>query len=367
MKKRRILFVFIFLAVSTLKAQTNGKHAFAPAHEYSGSIEKATQIIHEFLDKNNLPGFSVAAGVDGKIVWTEGFGWADVENRVRVTPLTKFRVGSVSKSLTGAAVMLLHENGKLDLDAPVQKYVPDFPEKRWPISTRQVAGHIAGIRHYRGLEFLSSKNFKTVAQGLDVFEDDTLLFQPGTKYSYSSYGWNLVSAVIEGASDEEFLAFMRENVFWPIGMIHTSADHVDSLIAYRTRFYARSGDGAVINAPFVDNSYKWAGGGFIANTADMVRFGMAFFQPGFLKQTSIDILWQSLKTDDGKPTNYGIGWRTNKDAEGRHWVGHSGGSVGGTAFLIVYPEQKVVVSILTNIGGARWGDLPQQLAAAFIR
>jgi len=194
-------------------------------------------------------------------VWADGAGFADVENRVPVTPLTEFRVGSVSKSLTSAALGLLVQEGKLDLDAPVQRYVPSFPEKRWPVTTRERAGHLAGIRHYRDDEFLSSKHYGSVEEGLAIFEDDTLLFRPGTEFHYSTCGWDLVGAVIEGASGERFLRYMREHVLEPLDVRHTVADEPDSLIPYRARPYDMRDDGTLVNAPWVDNSYKWAGGG----------------------------------------------------------------------------------------------------------
>lgn len=372
LKKRRIvriwfLLMLLILAVPQAGAQSRGgKYAFAPASPYGQAIARAEKQILAFMNRRNIPGLSVTVGVAGQTVWSEGFGFADLENRVPVTPLTKFRIGSVSKTLTSGALGLLVERGKLDLDAPVQKYVPDFPKKRWPITTRQVAGHLAGIRHYRNQEFLMARKFRSVSEALEIFKDDTLLFEPGTKYAYSSYGWNLISAVIEGASGDTYLHFMRANVFQPLGMIHTVADYTDSLIAYRTHFYTRTQGGVILNAPYVDNSYKWAGGGFLANTRDLVRFGFAHMQPGFLKKETLNLLETSMRMANGELTHYGMAWRSGKDSQGRRWVGHSGGSVGGTAFLIVFPAQGVVAAILANIGGAHFRDLPQQLAGLFM-
>lgn len=348
-------------------SQNDRPAAFAPTSPYQRAIDQAVALIQNFMVERNIPGLSAAAGVGGHIVWAEGFGYADLENRVPVTPLTKFRIGSVSKTLTSAALGLLYEQGKLDFDAPVQKYVPSFPQKRWEITVRQVAGHIAGIRHYRGDEFLLARRFASVEQSLEIFREDTLLFKPGERYSYSSYGWNLLSAVVEGASGQDFLPFMYENVFWPLGMLNTVADHTDSLISYRTRFYVKDQNNRLLNAPYVDNSYKWAGGGFLAPPRDLVIFGMACAKPGFLKKETIALLQTSMHTTDGKPTNYGIGWRIGTDEAGRRWVGHSGGSVGGTTFLIVYPESGVVVAIVANISSAGFGDLPQRLAALFMQ
>jgi CubicO group peptidase (beta-lactamase class C family) len=299
------------------------------------------------MERAGVPGVSITVGRDGRILWSEGLGWADLEQRVAVTPLTRFRVGSVSKSLTSAALGMLVEQGKVDLDQPVQRYVPSFPVKRWPITTRQLAGHIAGVRHYRGAEFALNRPFPTVADGLTIFADDSLLFEPGTAYRYSSYGYNLVSAVLEGASGTPFLEYMGTQVFRPAGMRQTVPDFVDSLIPFRARWYSGDQDG-VVNAMFVDNSYKWAGGGFLSTTEDLVRFGFAMLDDKFVSRETRELLWTSLTLRDGKTTGYGLGWGVGQDGAGRRRVMHSGGSMGGTAYLVIYPEQRLVVALLAN-------------------
>jgi CubicO group peptidase (beta-lactamase class C family) len=322
----------------------------APAPtRYAPAIEFARTLVQAMMEESGTPGMSVAVGIDGEIVWSEGFGFADVEDRAPVWEETKFRIGSVSKSMTAAAVGLLYEQGLLDLDAPVQRYVPSFPEKRWPITTRLVAGHLAGVRHYRDDEAETlSKRYNTVLEGLEIFQDDTLLFEPGTRYEYSSYGWNLISAVVEGASGESFLAYMQEHVFEPLGMHHTVADHTDSIIPHRTRFYERTEDGHVLNAPYVDNSYKWAGGGFLSTPEDLVRFGTAHLGDELLKRETIEMLWTSQRTNDGAETNYGIGWRVDRDGGRVSQAHHSGGSVGGRTFLLILPQERAVAAMVGN-------------------
>jgi CubicO group peptidase (beta-lactamase class C family) len=310
---------------------------------------------------------SVAVGLGGEIVWAEGFGWADVENQVPVREESKFRIGSVSKPLTAEAVGLLAEQGLLDLDSPVQRYVPTFPEKRWPITTRQVAGHLAGIRHYDGDEFLLAERYETVLDGLEIFQDDTLLFEPGERFSYSSYGWNLISAVIEGASGEDFLTYMRTHVFQPLGMRHTVEDDNYRIIPDRARFYHRSNDGRVYNAPYVDNSYKWAGGGFLSTPSDLVRFGFAHLGETLLTPEMIAELWLPQTTNDGESTGYGIGWATTLEEGEVIQAGHGGGSIGGTTGFQLWPGDGVVVAIVGNMSQAPTGGLIVSLiAGAFL-
>jgi CubicO group peptidase (beta-lactamase class C family) len=299
-----------------------------------------------------IPGLSIAVGRNGTVIWSEGFGLADIEKGVPVTPLTRFRLGSVSKILTAGGIARLVEDGKLDLDAPVQRYVPAFPAKPWPITTRQLAGHIGGIRHY-AKDFAGplkhKPHYASVAQGLTIFANDPLLFEPGTKYAYSSYGWNLISAVIEGAGGEEFLAYMQRAVFEPLGVRSLTADHVDRIIPHRTSFYARSRDGGLQNAAYSDNSYKWAGGGFLGTAEDLVRFGSAHLQPGFFNQSTLDLLFTSQTLSSGKPTGVGIAWRIGVDANGRRILHHGGSLDGGRAMLMMFPESGIVVAMLANI------------------
>jgi CubicO group peptidase (beta-lactamase class C family) len=254
----------------------------------------------------------------------------------------------------------------MDLDLPIQEYLPDYPVKRWPVTTRQLGGHIAGVRHYRGQEMLSAVRYPTVESGLAIFSEDSLLFEPGTDYSYSSYGWNLLSAVMEEASGTEFLPFMRDEVFEPLGLRHTVPDHTDSIIPHRTRFYERGPDRAVVNAPYVDNSYKWAGGGFLSTPEDLVRFGQAHLQPGFLRSETLEVLMTPQLLRSGESTNYGIGWRTGTQEDGDRTLGHSGGSVGGTTLLLLVPGHDLVVAGVVNISGAA-GAIVNGVAEVFER
>lgn len=299
-------------------------------------------------------------------MWSEGFGYADIENKESVDPASHlFRIGSISKPITAAGLALLYEKGKVDLDVPIQTYVPSFPEKDYPISLRQLGGHLAGIRHYRGEEFLSDKKYNTVLEGLDIFKDDPLLHEPGSKYSYSSYGWNLISAAMETVSGEAFLPYIEKKVFEPLDMEHTHPEHADRPRKNTVKFYQLKDEQAVL-APYVDNSYKWAGGGFIGTAEDLIRFGQAHMSPGFLNRETWLTFTESQVDKQGKTINYGIGWRSGEDNKGRDWFGHSGGSVGGTSFLAIYPEQEVIVVTLINLSSARLNNLPFRIANQFL-
>jgi CubicO group peptidase (beta-lactamase class C family) len=326
---------------------------------YADAIAESRRQILDTMAALRIPGAQIAVIKDGELVWSEGFGLADVEQQVPVTPLTRFRIASISKSLTAVGLALLVQEGRVDLDQPVQRYVPYFPVKRWPITVRQVAGHVAGIRHYNPGEFEMMRRYASVRDGLSVFADDSLLFEPGTRYSYSSYGFNLISAVIEGASGEEFLPFMERRVFGPMGMTRTLPDYPDSIIPWRVRGYVHAmGTSPAQNAPYVDNSYKWAGGGFLSTAEDLARFGRNLLDGKLLRPETRDLLWTSQKLRDGKETGYGIGWGTTRDAAGRRRVGHTGGAMGGTSNLIIYPDQHLVLALTVNSDVTFIGILP---------
>ncbi len=348
-----------------MAAQETPPLALAPAPgAYAQAVDEARARVLDWMDEVGTPGLSVAVGRGGEVVWAEGFGFADLENRVPVWPATRFRVASISKSLTAGALGVLVEEGRLDLDAPVQRYVPSFPEKRWPITTRQLAGHVAGVRHYRGGEAESRNHYDNVLDALGIFAADSLLFEPGTAYSYSSYGWNLISAVIQDAAGEPFLDYMREVVFDPLGMEDTVAEHVDSLIYHRARFYRQDREDRILNAPYVDLSNKWAGGGFLSTASDLVRYGLAWLGDGFLAPETVTMFWTSQRTRDAEPTGYGIGWSI-LDREGEKVVYHTGGATGGSDVLTVFPERGVVVAILTNLESQRPTDLALAIADLF--
>jgi CubicO group peptidase (beta-lactamase class C family) len=324
------------------------------------------RLMEEIMIRTDVPGMSAAVGVDEEVVWTSAIGFADLEHRVPVHEETLFRIGSVSKPLTAAALALLVQEGMVDLDVPVQTYLPDYPERRWPITTREVAGHIAGIRHYRDDEFLSAKRYETVDAGLEIFKNDTLLFEPGERFSYSSYGWNLVSAVIEAAAGEPFLDVMQGEVFDRLGLEHTTADWTDQIIPNRTAFYERRRDGHVYNAPHVDNSYKWAGGGFLSTPSDLVRFAMAHRDSSFLAAGTLKELWTPLVLDSGDTTAYALGWSIGRDSRGRSIVSHGGGSIGGTTFLLYYPDENVAAALVSNARGPTTPQAAEALAAPYL-
>ena len=369
MLRRRFIaaaFAAVLLAAARVTPAQDGALHPLPGRPIvvQDAIDRSRALIGARQIEHRFPGIGAAVAVRGRIVWSEGFGWADLEQRVPVSALTRFRLGSVSKVFCAIAAAVLVERGSLDLDAPIQRYVPDFPVKRWPITARQLAGHQAGIRHYQDKDgaFIDLKadsrvydhplagapHFSSVRAGLAFFENDPLEFEPGTRSQYSSYGFNVLSAVVEGASKAPYLEAVSHLVTEPLGLLATGADHPFRIIPNRSRFYFTSKELGTLNAFFLDSSYKWAGGGFLSTPEDLVRFMSALLRPGFLSAATLDLIFTPQRLNNGDQTNVGLGWRIDSDAQGRRRFHHGGTIAGGGAIVLALPDEDVVVAILTN-------------------
>jgi serine beta-lactamase-like protein LACTB, mitochondrial len=326
------------------------------------AIEKA---VASFMSANSVPGLSAALVLEGEPRWSQGFGMADLENYSPATSSTLFRMGSISKPITATAVLQLWEGGKVDLDAPVQKYCPEFPQKDWPITTRELLGHLGGIRHYSpdgkgDVPEDSARHFSSMREALELFARDPLVAKPGTEFHYSTYGYTLAGCVFEGAASEKFTEYLRKNIFVPAGMEQTRDDDFFAVIPHRTRWYHRDKSGIVRNAGVLDSSYKIPGGGIISSADDMARFEVAILGDKLLRRSTRDLMWTSLKTAAGKQTGYGLGWGIT-DKFGVHILEHTGSQQGtSTAFAIV-PERNAGVVVLCNLDGVHVNQLAMQI------
>jgi serine beta-lactamase-like protein LACTB len=348
----------------------------APQPAWADPVERGRQLVRAALSEQNLPGLSVAVGVDGEIVWAEGFGWANLETRVPVRPDTKFRIGTASTALTSAAAGLLIEQGRLNLDNVIQSYVPQFPEKQWPVTLRQVMGHVAGVRNDGGDEGpLLGRHCETTIDGLDAFGDRDLLSEPGTKYRFSSYGWILVSAAIEAAAGEPLVPFMQKQIFEPLGMRDTVADSTaapatNQATAYFPRFAADPRYGLHLMRPIEYSCYAGASI-FVSTPSDLVRFGMAINSGTLLKPATVQLLQTSQRLTSGEETGYGLGWDLESvtlAGKQTRWVGHEGTSLGGpVASLMTFPTHGIVVAVTSNISYADTEELALKIAEAFAK
>lgn len=344
-----------------------------PGPQWDGAIEQGRQIARATLAEQNLPGLSVAVGVAGELVWTEGFGWANLEKKVPVSPDTRFRVGTISTALTSAAVGLLLEKDQLRLDEKIQTYVPEFVEKHWPATLRQVMGHVAGVRNDGGDEGpLFGEQCDRPVDALRHF-DSALRFEPGTQYRYSNFGWILASAVVEAAAGEPFLLFMHKQIFKPLGMDHTDADPTgepgpEVATSYFPRMAADPRYGPDLMRPINLSCYAGASV-FVSTPSDLVRFAIAMNNGKLLQPATVKTLQTSQRLPSGEETGYGLGWdfeTVTLAGELRRWVGHHGNVLGGmVASLMTFPELGLVIAITSNTSYADTESLALKIAEAF--
>jgi CubicO group peptidase (beta-lactamase class C family) len=333
--------------------------------DFSKKINQGQKITKSFFEKEKIPGMSISISKKGKLIWSEGFGFADLENRKKVKPSeSQFRIASISKTLTAVALASLVDDKKLNFDASLYDYVPDFPRKKYDFTIRQIGGHVAGIRHYKGNEFLLNRKM-TIVEGLDLFKNSALLFMPQTKFNYSTYGWNLLSVVIQNASQKDYFEYMRNNIFSPLKMHNTIVDQSNIKNSNRTKFYIKR-KGTVKEGPTVNNVFKAAGGGFLSTSEDLILFGNEFINSKIITENSLKELITPQKTSEGKKTNYGIGIAISKIKNDVIKYSHSGGGIGATSQLLIYPEKDMVITILTNLSGVKMRDYIKELETVFI-
>jgi CubicO group peptidase (beta-lactamase class C family) len=338
---------------------------------WTAAVDQGRQLVRAIIVEQNLPGVSVAVGVRGEIVWAEGFGWANLESRAPVAPDTRFRIGHVSKTLTSAAVGVLRERGRLHLDDEIQVYVPTFPRKQWPITVRQLMGHIAGVRHYRDTEWGDKPSVKCerALEGVQSFATEPLLFEPETQYRYSTYGWVLVSAAVEAAANEPFFSFMRTQVFEPLGMSGTAPDSATEPISNRVTSYYRQLERE--RTSNVDYSCFAGAGAFISTPSDLVRFGIALSGETFLQTATVRLLQTRQQLASGEDTDYGLGWMLDTvdlAGEPTRLAGHASRTIEGasTSFL-TFPDRGIVVAVMSNISFADMRSVALRIAQIFAK
>jgi CubicO group peptidase (beta-lactamase class C family) len=327
------------------------------------------------LLEQNLPGLSVAVAVDDDVVWAEGVGWADLEKRVPVAPETRFRIGTASIALTSAAVGLLLEQGRLKLDDEIQTYVPAFPRQPQPVTLRQLMGHRSGVRNDGGDEGpLFTVHCERPVDALEHFADRPLLFEPGTGFHFSSYGWIVVSAAVEAVAGEPVLDFMRRQVFEPLGMDDTIADSATTPVAdratpYFPRFAADPKYGQHLMRP-IDLSCYAGASVFVSTASDLARFGIAINRGRLLQPVTVQTLQTSQRLASGQETGYGLGWNLETVTlanQRARVVGHDGDVLGGrVASLMMFPERGLAVVVLSNISYADTFTVGSKIAAAFV-
>ena len=355
--RRQSLILAVALGLSVTGAVQARPGVLAPQ-----KIAAIRGLVTAAMTKYGAPGASFAVGLDGEVVWAEGFGYADLENRVRATADTAYRTASIGKAMTATAAMRLAQDGALDLNAPIQKYCPRFPVKPWPITARDLISHTSGIRHYGGpneeAELYNTRHYDNASDALDIFKDDPLKQQPGADYLYSTWGYVTLGCVLEGASHEAFRPFMKRMIFDPAGMAHTRDDDPRAIIPNRARGYVLEG-GVLKVSRAVDMSSKLAAGGWITTAPDLVRFMNASMAGALVSQATLNAMLTpySLPNHGGTIDGFGMGWAL-VDYHGAR-AGYYGGGTPQVSGLIFFdPKSRVAVSGVFNLEEIPGADRP---------
>jgi len=339
----------------------------APAAVVDASRAALRSALQAEFEAQGLVGLAVAVVRDGRVVDELHFGLADRDKTIPVDARTMFRWASISKPLTAIAAMQLVDAGKLDLDEDVRKWVPEFPEKPWRITSRQLLTHQGGIVHYTNGKVVRTQRqydvehpFNDVVLALDMFKESPLVAEPGTKHSYTTHGYMLLGAVVERAGEQRFAEQIRQRIAEPLGMTTLQPDYQWVDIPHRAVGYVRVG-ARVLPSTDTDVSWKLAGGGFVSTIGDLGRFAAGLVGDAWLSPAVREELWTRQTTAGGSVTGYGLGFGVSS-VSGKRRVAHSGAQEKTRTLLHAFPDEGLAVVLMTN---SEWAKLDACATAAW--
>lgn len=310
-------------------------------------LKKFEQFVSTHMAREKIPGLSIGY-IQDKLMWTRGYGYADVENKITANADSSYRLASVTKPMTATAILQLVDQGKIDLDAEVQTYVPYFPKKPFPITVRQLLGHMAGINAYVNPQLEQHfKDHKNTRESIAVFENFDLIAKPGSRFRYTSYGYNLLGAVIEGASGMSYGDYMTKHIWAPLGMRSTRLDSPYDMIPRRVRGYQLLNN-QIKHSEFIDISSRFSAGGTRSSVVDMLKFGDAINRGGLLSKASQQLIFDSMTTTNGELTQYSAGWIT-QPINGRFSISHDGVQPETSTYLFNFPSRHLTIAVATNL------------------
>lgn len=318
-----------------------------PSISFSQKYQKEA---NKLLDStfNNGPGCAALVSVDGKPEYTYCTGKANLELNVPVKIEHKFRIGSLTKQFTAIGIMILVEQGKLDLQDSIQQYLPDFPVKEYTVTIEHLLTHTSGIKSYTSPEIMDD-NFMRLYHHPDSlvqsFAQFPLAFQPGSQFSYNNSGYLLLGLIIEKVSGKSYASFMKEELFDKAGMKNTRTDSNTEIIENRIPGY----DPAVepVNAQYIDMSIPFGAGTIISTVSDLNLWYKALFDYKIVKKETLEKAHTSYILTSGEATGYGYGWGV-KMIEGQKVINHDGGIPGFLSSGFYFTEQKLLTVVLSN-------------------
>ncbi len=363
----------ILICTMSLAACASGQDISTTEPSWQDKIEERAKTE---LTREGLPSLQIAIGLRGEIIYDNAFGFADIESRKRALGNTQYRIASISKWLTGTATFKLVDAGRLDIDAPIQTYCPEYPEKDYTITTRHLLSHTSGIRHYADygamraaagspeqkdrVEAWIAKNeradatrYTDTTAPLEVFKDDPLQFKPGSNFQYSSFGYRVLGCVISGASDASYRETLARDLFRPLGMTQTEPEDSNDIPDTRASLYAIDENKQRAKVGMRDISANLPAGGHLSTAGDLIRFTTAFSRGEVLSEDSIAIMTSQPTTPSGEEANTGYGHGVDFMGDFPGSIGHGGRQEGTTTLLLYLPDYDVSIAVLTNVSGWR--------------
>ncbi|HJQ70934.1 MAG TPA: serine hydrolase [Blastocatellia bacterium] len=331
----------------------------------SAQADKVDEFIKAEMAKRKIPGLSLAVVKNGEVIKAQGYGLANIELNVPATADTIYQSGSVGKQFTSAAVMLLVEEGKINLDDKISKYLDGTPEIWKEITVRHLLTHTSGIKNY-GDKDIDYRQDYTDEEIIKVAAGFPLDFQPGEKWSYSNTGYVLLGYVIKKAAGKFYGDFLKERVFGPLGMKTARVINEEDIILNRAAGYRRTRDGEIKNQRYVSPSLNTTADGSLYFTVlDMAKWDAALYSEKLLKQSSIDQMWTPVKLNGGKTFHYGFGWGIGEFNKHK-LIEHGGAWQGFTTHISRYVDDKLTIIVLTNLAGANPGAIAHKVVGFYI-
>jgi CubicO group peptidase (beta-lactamase class C family) len=320
------------------------------------NIPRMDQVVQAYVDNKQFMGSALVAR-DGKVLFSKGYGFANLEWEVPNSPTAKFRLGSITKQFTAACILLLEERGKLKVDDPVKKYMPDAPAAWDKVTVFNLLTHTSGIPNFTGFpDYASTEAIPTTPEKLVArFRDKPLEFEPGEKWNYSNSGYVLLGYLIEKISQQSYSQFVQENIFTPLGMKDSGYDSNSAVIPHRASGYV-PGEKGVTNAGYIDMSIPLSAGGLYSTTEDLLRWEQGLMGGKLLSAASLQKMTTPFKND------YAFGLAVHT-ANGHKVIEHGGGIEGFNTSLAYYPEDKLTVVVLANLNGQAPEAIAGKLAA----
>ncbi len=333
-----------FIAFALLFLITTSSNSLAQ----SSGLEKRMDEVLLAAYSPDAPGAAVIVTRDGKQIYRKAFGLANVELNVPAKPEHVFRIGSVTKQFTAVAILMLMEEQKLSLTDDITRFLPDYPTHGKKITIEHLLTHTSGIKSYTSMsEWVPLwRKDMTLTELIDLFKDQPLDFEPGTKWRYNNSGYVLLGAIIENASGQSYADFLKNRIFDPLGMKNTMVDETERIIAGRAAGYDKTPDG-YRNATYLSMTQPHAAGALISTVDDLAKWDAALSTEELLKQSTLQKAWTPYILPDGKSTGYGYGWMLGT-YEGHRVVEHGGGIHGFTSNGIRFPDERLYVAVLTN-------------------